>query len=88
MDDTGEKVLYLCLEKAVDMEALAENTMPADWEGVLEGEEPLNLYYPDKDKVRCRVVCLSRVLSPFCAWCVTWVPRTRLHPSVLTEMIQ
>ena len=51
MDDTGEKVLYLCLEKAVDMEALAENTMPSDWEGVLEGEEPLNLYYPDKDKV-------------------------------------
>eukprot|EP00903_Cladosiphon_okamuranus_P014104 g13110.t1 len=50
MDDTGEKVLYLCLEKAVDMEALAENTMPEDWEGVLEGEEPLNLYYPDKDK--------------------------------------
>lgn len=51
MDDTGEKVLYLCLEKAVDMEALAANSMPGDWEGVLEGEEPLNLYYPDKDKV-------------------------------------
>lgn len=51
MEDTGEKVLYLCLEKAVDMEALAENSMPGDWEGVLEGEEPLNLYYPDKDKV-------------------------------------
>ncbi|CAN0420090.1 unnamed protein product [Pylaiella littoralis] len=50
MEDTGEKVLYLCLEKAVDMEALAENSMPGDWEGVLEGEEPLNLYYPDKDK--------------------------------------
>eukprot|EP00752_Nemacystus_decipiens_P003531 g3257.t1 len=50
MDDTGEKVLYLCLEKAVDMEALAANTMPSDWGGVLEGEEPLNLYYPDKDK--------------------------------------
>lgn len=51
MDDTGEKVLYLCLEKAVDMDALAENSMPGDWEGVLEGEETLNVYYPDKDKV-------------------------------------
>lgn len=59
MEDTGEKVLYLCLEKAVDMEALAENTMPGDWEGVLEGEEPLNLYYPDKDKV---VSCFASVV--------------------------
>lgn len=58
MDDTGEKVLYLCLEKAVDMEALASNNMPGDWEGVLEGEEPLNLYYPDKDKVS-RVWCCA-----------------------------
>lgn len=51
MDDTGEKVLYLCLEKAVDMDALAENSMPGDWVGVLEGEEALNVYYPEKDKV-------------------------------------
>lgn len=51
MEDTGEKVLYLCLEKVADMEALAANSMPQDWVGVLEGEEPLNVYYPDKDKV-------------------------------------
>ncbi|CAN0522873.1 unnamed protein product, partial [Ectocarpus sp. 12 AP-2014] len=50
MEDTGEKVLYLCLEKVADMEALAANSMPQDWVGVLEGEEPLNVYYPDKDK--------------------------------------
>lgn len=66
MEDTGEKVLYLCLEKVADMEALAANSMPQDWVGVLEGEEPLNVYYPDKDKV-CGLA-LPPLPPP--GWCV------------------
>ena len=51
MEDTGVKMLYLCLSKSLDMEALEQNNLPGEWVGVLEGEDALNIYYPDKDKV-------------------------------------
>ena len=51
MEDTGVKMLYLCLSKSLDMEALEQNNLPGEWVGVLEGEDAVNIYYPDKDKV-------------------------------------
>ena len=50
-EDTGEKVLYVCLEKEIDIEMLEQSGMSMDWVGVLEGEEVVKTYYPEKDKV-------------------------------------
>lgn len=44
--ETGEKVLYLCLQKVIS----PESGLGADWLGVLEGETPTKTDYPENDK--------------------------------------
>lgn len=47
MEETGEKMLYLRLEKVLH----AESGLGDDWVGVLEGEVQTNTCYPRDDEV-------------------------------------